>query len=247
MKDPVVLLTACINPNGMAFTVLQDRNVRLQQYKDALDWYLYHIANRIVFVENTGYDISPLYREVIEAGRLEVLTFHGNDYEKSRGKGYGEALIIEYAMKNSAFLREDVNIIKITGRLICMNVGKMAKRYARTDTMYALIRKDENNNFELNSQVVVAPSVFWADYFLPQKEMINDSKHYWFEHLLYDVSRMWIEDGHRFKDMWIVFKLKGMSGSNGVAINYPHLNNPFIFYIHYMLHRVGYYGFLKFW
>lgn len=247
MKQPVILLTACINPNGMAYTVLQDSDERLRQYREALDWYLQHVNCKIVFVENTGYDISPMYADAIASGRLEVLTFQGNDFDKSRGKGYGEALIIEYALNHSKFLKEDVNVVKITGRLICENVGKMCRRYTDTDTVYGLIRNDGENNLELNSQVIVAPTHFWTRYFIPKKDNINDSKRYWFEHLLYDVICEWKTDGHRFKDMWIVFKLKGMSGSNGNKINYPHLNNPLFFYIHYLLHKVGYYGFLKFW
>ena len=247
MKESVLLLTACINPNGMAYTVLQDSDERLKQYREALDWYLHHVENKIVFVENTGYDISPMYEDAIASGRLEVLTFHGNDFDKSKGKGYGEALIIEYALKNSDFLKDNVNIIKITGRLVCENVVKMARKYTDTETVYGLIRNDGENNIQLNSQVIVAPVVFWEKYFIPKKEQINDSKRYWFEHLLYEVSRIWIADGHKYKDAWIVFKLRGISGSNGDVINYPHLNNPFFFYIHYLLHRVGYYGFLKFW
>ena len=45
----VLLMTACINPQGMSKTVLQNKEERLTQYKTALNWYLrntfYHQNN----------------------------------------------------------------------------------------------------------------------------------------------------------------------------------------------------------
>lgn len=170
MNEQVILLTACINPNGMAYTVLQDSDERLRQYRVALDWYLQHVKNKIVFVENTGYDISHFYEESIATGKLEVLTFQGNNFDKSKGKGYGEALIIEHALQHSKFLKNYVNIIKITGRLICENVGRMERRYTNTDTVYGLKIKDPDGIMEMSSQVIVAPSLFWKFFLYPRKK-----------------------------------------------------------------------------
>lgn len=36
----ILFLTACVNPKGMTYTKLSNPEIRLQQYKDALDWYL---------------------------------------------------------------------------------------------------------------------------------------------------------------------------------------------------------------
>lgn len=248
MKNRVViLLTACVNPNGMAYTVLQDKDVRLRQYRDALDWYLSHVENKIVFVENTGYDISPLYENSIKSGKLEVLTFHGNDYDKSRGKGYGEALIMDYAIKNSFFLQGDVNIMKITGRLICENVERMSRSYRGHECVYALLMRDPYGNLEFNSQVFVAPISFFSYYFLPRKEELNDGKCFWFEHLLYHATQHWKKDGYMYKEMWIPFNIRGVSGSGGTSVDSAYLNNKMSFYLHYLLHRFNYYGPLRFW
>ena len=53
-KNITLLLTACINPNGMSYTVLQDPNERKIQYEEALNYYLTKTKCKIVFVENTG-------------------------------------------------------------------------------------------------------------------------------------------------------------------------------------------------
>lgn len=129
-KAPILLLTACVNPGGMSFTVLQDPDVRMQQYAGALRYYIANTDLRIVFCENTGYDMSDRFAREISDGRLECLTFEGNNYNRSLGKGYGEALIIRHALHNSLFINDsDGYIIKITGRIIVENITDII-RYA---------------------------------------------------------------------------------------------------------------------
>lgn len=74
-NEVVILLTACVNPNGMSFTVLQNSDERLCQYQNALDWYLKNTAYPIVFVENTNTYIGNEYQEFVNSGRLEFVTF----------------------------------------------------------------------------------------------------------------------------------------------------------------------------
>lgn len=102
---PILFLTACVNPNGMAYTKLNNPEVRLRQYKEALDWYLAHTDMKILLVENSGTDFSSDYQKRIGEGRLEFLCFDGNSYDRSRGKGYGEAAIMEYGFGHSKLLK----------------------------------------------------------------------------------------------------------------------------------------------
>lgn len=122
----VIFLTACINPNGMSHTVLQDVEIRKQQYVDALNFYLQNTTLPICFVENTGYDLSNEFSEYIDNGRLEHLTFVGNNYDKERGKGYGEAKIIQYGIKNSQMLQNCKYLIKVTGRVVVPDIQRLA-------------------------------------------------------------------------------------------------------------------------
>ena len=50
----VILLTSCVNPNGMPFTALSDINVRKQQYLEALSFYVYNTSLPIVYVDNSN-------------------------------------------------------------------------------------------------------------------------------------------------------------------------------------------------
>ena len=126
----VILLTACINPNGMSFTKLQDATIRRSQYELALDFYLSKTNLKIVFVENTNTYIGTKYEKYVCEGRLEFITFSGNSYQKSLGKGYGEALIIREAIKQSHIICQCNFIVKITGRLIVENINALLTEFS---------------------------------------------------------------------------------------------------------------------
>ena len=88
----------------MAYTKLNNPEVRLKQYKDALDWYLENTDYNILLVENSGYDFSADYKEFIDRKRLEFISYNGNDYDRTLGKGYGEAQIMNYGFNNSTII-----------------------------------------------------------------------------------------------------------------------------------------------
>ena len=54
MDDVVLLLTACINPNGMLYTTIQDTELRKKHYIESLFFYLTKTQYKIVFVENSN-------------------------------------------------------------------------------------------------------------------------------------------------------------------------------------------------
>lgn len=207
----VILLTACINPGGMPFTVLTDTSERLRQYCAALDFYLRETTLPIVFCENTLYDFSEDYKQYIETGRLEYITFNGNNFDKSKGKGYGEAIIMEEAFRRSHFIKQCDFVVKITGRLIVRNISFLIRDNSRMIT--PTIQTFSPNNNMIDSRAFIVPKEFIINDFLSRKEQICDSKRYYFEHLLYDtlVSR------HSF--VYIPFLkvpvIEGMSGSTG--------------------------------
>ena len=127
----VILLTATVNPKGTANTSLQNVESRLCQYSNALTFYLQHTTLKIVLCENSGYNWNKQIVPLIYKPRVEFLSFNVNDYDKSKGKSYGEAKIIEYAIKNSSFIKSGEYIIKITGRVIISNINEIILKYKR--------------------------------------------------------------------------------------------------------------------
>ena len=84
-KSTVILLTASISPDGMAYTAVQDSNERKRQYIDAIKFYIDSTNYPIIFCNNSGEDLSVEFPEV--RNRVEFLSFFGNDYDKQLGKG----------------------------------------------------------------------------------------------------------------------------------------------------------------
>ena len=211
----VILLTACVNPGGMPFTVLNDTSERLRQYREALDFYLRETTQPIVFCENTLCDFCEDYKEHIASGRLEYITFDGNNFDKSKGKGYGEALIMEEAFRISKLLGQCDFVVKITGRLIVRNISQLVKDNRRmiTDTIQTFYPHDKM----IDSRLVILPKSFCHKDFLAKKNSINDTQGYFFEHLLYDtiISRK----KYVFVPFLHVPLIDGMSGSTGNLYN----------------------------
>ena len=214
MSQLAILLTACVNPNGMAYTTVQNPQIRLNQYKTTLRWYLENTKEKIVFIENTLCDFSNDFYEYITSGRLEYITFEGNTYNRMLGKGYGEAMILNTALEQSKILRESDTIIKITGRLKILNINKLIHNIKSQKTVYANTDIKNGHAF-CYSTIFISPKEFLKKYFLPKINSLNDSNGYYFEHLLYDTMMIWRKAGESHSDFKSPLIIDGISGSTG--------------------------------
>jgi hypothetical protein len=143
----ILLLTATITPpNNVPLLQRTDPELRLQDYGQALKFYLSLLNQQIhgiVFAENSNSDISRLRDLVDQEGindGMEFMVFNGLDYPPSHGRAYGEFKIIDYAMQNSYLInsQDQKKIIwKVTGRYIVRNLGQIiSKRPKRFDVYY---------------------------------------------------------------------------------------------------------------
>ena len=193
----------------MRYTKLQDAQIRKDQYIDALKYYLGLHRGKIVFAENSNTNISDLFEKEVANNLIEFLTFKGNEFDPELGKGYGEAEIIEYAINHSRFIRESDYIIKVTGRLIPQNFHQLLvdfKLYPKFDVVVSYACRGL-----LDSRIVIAKSEFWEKKFLPNRNRLNDSKGYYFEHLLEDCL-----NGVAWRPFFLSLpKFNGISGTSG--------------------------------
>lgn len=236
MNDVVLLLTACINPNGMSYTVIQNTELRKKQYMESLFFYLTHTQYKIVFVENSNTDISNLYKKEINEGRLECLTFDGNNYDRSLGKGYGEALILAHAYSHSMFISQCRYIAKITGRVIVKNVVELINSCSFDKKgVYCELWLWEKNT---NSVFFIAHKDFYP-LFISQKKLINDSSKCYFEKILFQCISEWRKDiRHKYSPFYLPIRLKGVSGSSGMVYPSGSKTKAFIkFLLYYVLQR----------
>lgn len=131
-----LLLTATIDPGATLSVTRRDPQIRLNDYVSALEaWLSCAVTRRVVFCENSGFDLSPLgdlaarYRD----RTVELISFHGNDAGPLRGKGYSEFRLIEHAMHASTLLGGSDIVFKCTGRLTARNAVPLLKAIAASD------------------------------------------------------------------------------------------------------------------
>ncbi len=92
----------------------------------------------------------------------------------------------------------------------------------------------------------MAPMRFFSQYFLPRREEIDDCQCRHFEHVLYDAVCDWKRDGNRFREFWIPPMMEGVSGTSGAVINGALSRTQLLKYrLLYLLHRLGYRGYLN--
>ena len=135
------------------------------------------------------------------------------------GKGFGGALIIDYAIKNSVFIKENPNvkIAKITGRLKILNLKILLQQVLHTkkdETVYA------DTNWKLTfvySYFYVANVNFLSNFFLSNKIEINDTKGVYFEHVLQNAIKKYKKKGFNFKCFKKTILIDGVSASTGTT------------------------------
>jgi hypothetical protein len=209
----VILLTGCINPNGMSYTSLNNIEEREVQYVNAIRHYLKNTNYPVVFVENSGTDISYYFREYVESAQLECITLHGNQ-NKEKGKGYGECEIIRHAIENSRIIlsSNEVRIVKITGRLIILNICPIIRFHGIfTSKRTTLCMINSDLSFP-DSRIIMAHIDFYKEFLLYQ-EKINDSQGYFFEHALCDIIKN--NRQYPFSPFFLHPQIIGISGSTG--------------------------------
>ena len=146
----IVVLTATVDPSvGDVHVVLSDKLERLNQYLENIRNLILKTAfDYIIFCENSRYqhDYSDLTLLAEQHGKeLEILSFMGsNEKIKAKGKSYGEGEILNYAIDNSAYLKDNsAAFYKLTGRIFVDNVNDILAG-SRHDNLF--IRWDLKKN-----------------------------------------------------------------------------------------------------
>lgn len=235
--DDIILLTACINPGGMPFTVVSDATQRLNQYLLALQFYLQNTSCPIVFVDNSNMDKTPFLEYESQYGsRLEILSFDGNKV-KTQGKGLGEMEIIEYALIHSKFnlLLDKYRIVKITGRLIVRNINSLLKCDKWHLYPYKSIVCHVNSDLTFaDSRIFISLGSFMY-LLVKQKKYLNDTKGIYFEHLLCQQIKQ--QKTFTFFPFITEPHFEGISGSTGIKYEKP--NTSLLYKLRYLNFQMG--------
>lgn len=232
MKNIVVLLTGTINPGGMTMTAIQDIDLRKQQYIESIKYWCKVEGIKVVFVENSNYNFIDELTHFEQLGNFEFLSFDGNTYNKSLGKGVGELQCITYALENSEFVRLSDFIFKVTGRYIVLNFKTFSNYVINNPETDLLVDLKLFLTFS-DSRIFGFKKSFISEYMVPYNQMMNDSKGFYFENALAKATLSAIVNNYVYRALPELPRIKGYSASLGRKFKSS--------YLHWIKHKFKYY------
>ena len=129
----LLTMTATVIPSPAANVKRSDPQLRLEDYKTALRFWLrypHRAADRILLLESSGADLSELrHVAATENPRnkpVEILSLPGNIIPPGSrgGSGYPEMQLLDDGLALSKLRRETTHMIKVTGRLLFPTLGR---------------------------------------------------------------------------------------------------------------------------
>jgi len=214
-----ILLTATIDPKGIVFLKRNNPMARENDYIKSIKRWMEIQQLSIVFCENSGYDIDKI-KNVIKnvKNNIEILQFKGQNFPREFGKGYGESMIIDYAIKHSKLIKNSDYVIKVTGRYFIENIEKIATILVKGSDIYIMADLKKNLSWA-DSRIFAFKSSFIIEYFSKFQNILNDSKGFYLEHALARASLRAISDGYK----WVPLPSKpiiiGYSGTSDAPYN----------------------------
>lgn len=232
--DPkiVILLTATVNPNGMSMTSIQNVQERRSQYIDTIKFWSTVENVNLVLVENSNTSLKEDFRNIETLQDIEILTFDGNNYDRSIGKGYGEYNCMDYAVRNSVFIKNSDWIFKVTGRYSILNFTSFFNYYLQNLDIDLMVDFKLNLTFA-DSRFFGFRKEFITNYLSKYKTIVDDSKGIYFENILLKASLNAIADGYVYRPYPTLPRIRGYSGSLGTKYNDS--------FLHWLRHQYKYY------
>jgi hypothetical protein len=207
-----IVLTGTINTNSVEQIARTDPAMRQEDYLTSLTKWLTLTSHSLVFCENSAAPLDWLDDVQLKfPGRLEVLSFEGNSFEGNKGKGYGEALTIDYVLKSSATVKRVEYLVKVSGRYFVTNLDSILETTVRGNGpgKIAYIESFSGKGWT-PSEVVIFRPAFFEDYF--HWDDINDSAQRMFEESLAAAATIAQTSGHSI-GYFACAELDGVSGS----------------------------------
>lgn len=214
----VLLLTATIDPGQTPMVARRDSQTRLNDYCEALRIWLGSGVRTIVFVENSGHDLSVLEKIAAEHPkvRTEFISLATNAAAGRLGKGYGELTMIEAAFLLSPTLRHAQHVAKCTGRLTLINAAKMLRCLEGSQAdMYCTFKS--SLTFADSRFFIARPSIF-TQQLASKKALLNDNAGTYFENVLARAAAEAVSQGFRWAPFPTFPYIAGISGTFGTRM-----------------------------
>jgi hypothetical protein len=187
-------MTATIHPAANAGVKRADPQLRLEDYKQALRYWLQYphpAAGCILLLENSGADLSSLHAiaasENPQHKPVEILSIPGNEIPAGRNYGYTEMQLLDAGLLQSRLRRETTHMIKVTGRLIFPALGRALDKLHSPIELLVECRKlgFPRRGFDASVQLFVCSHNFYDRVLRDSRHEMNSTGIRLLEHLIY--------------------------------------------------------------
>jgi len=221
-----LIITSTVYVNS-GLTVVMDAGLREQQYTDSILFYIGSAAiKKIVVCDNSGFDYSKVER--LSAGakqhgkEIEFLSFQGDkDKIKQQGKGYGEGEIMAYTLKNSRLLGEGSDFFKVTGRVIILNIDRIASKVVPGEACFQKVTMNPFSTLhkcKVDTRLYYCSRAFFEHHLSDAYTSVDDNGGRYLEHAYYDSL---VVHQARWTGFSVFPRYSGISGSTGLSYSKP--------------------------
>ncbi len=192
----LLVMTATITPAANAQIKRSSPQVRLEDYKRALRFWLTYphpAAERILFLENSGTDLSEL-RAIAETENpqcreVEFLSLPVRAIPAGTNYGYAEMQTLDDGLGLSKLRAATTHMIKVTGRLTFPALGKALDRVANTAPFELMIDCRKlglfRRGYDARVQLFACSHAFYDRVLRGANHEMNSSDVRLLEHLIY--------------------------------------------------------------
>lgn len=186
-----LLITWTIKPsNWIHLLKIFNPDERYLQYMNTILNYIINSNFDIfIFCENSNYNITDkiLLQRIAELNnkKIEILQFNWNEKKVvEKWRWYWESEIIEYAIKNSEFLKNANTFFKVTWRYLVKNINEILISSASTENIFF---KTGIRNHMCNTSFFKTNKTFFEENLIWAWEEVNDFawKDYYLESIYY--------------------------------------------------------------
>ena len=190
----LLVMTATIIPAADAGVRRADPRVRLEDYKQALRFWLNYehpCADQILFLENSGADLEELQVIAREENPrhkpVEMLSIPGNQIPQGSNYGYTEMQLLDDGLAQSQLRHQTTHMVKVTGRLTFPALGRALDRISKPFELLVDCRKlgFPRRGFDANTQLFVCSHSFYDRVLRDSKREMNATDVRLLEHLIY--------------------------------------------------------------
>jgi hypothetical protein len=218
---PPLLLTATIQVRtDIRATPRRDTDIRLNDYKTSLEKWLRNPAvTSVVFVENSGFDLSDLesIARAFPSKHVEFLSFNCPTFNGTQGgKSFGEMLCFEHCLAKSELLKSASNFLKVTGRYYVPNAHSLMRVLADRPEVDVFCNLFRNLTWG-DSRVFGATNAFIQDYLLPMRDLIDEEADLGIEQVLARAVHQLMANGGKWSTTPEWLEVQGISGTLGQA------------------------------